>query len=256
MKLTACRVALRPRRPVETFDLACSLVRVNAGAVFRLLALITAGAWPLAELVGVLAGGRWAGLLLLVLFLPLLQAPFTLLAGRLMFEPSPRAGTVWQELRARVWEVGALVGLWWGVLVGSACSAGTLAVPCLFVFLFVPETLLLDRIDLRRAVRRAVIVMSEHIGGAIQGFCLSVGAWLWTVAVAEAFGQAIVAGMLQLGQPFGSLLEGDVTPFALLGFLWGQAFTAVFRVLLYVDFRSRVEGWDLHYALRALAASR
>ena len=69
-------------------------------------------------------------------------------------------------------------------------------------------------------------------------------------------GQLIVAQGLQLGQPFGSAMDLQVTPYLLFGMLAVQPLHALYRLLLYIDVRTRVEGWDLQVAFRGAAIER
>ena len=71
-----------------------------------------------------------------------------------------------------------------------------------------------------------------------------------------AIGHGIVEFLLQLGRPFGSLSNGEVTPYAVAGVLLAQPLIALYRLLLYVDVRTRLEGWDLQVSLRALGMER
>jgi hypothetical protein len=79
---------------------------------------------------------------------------------------------------------------------------------------------------------------------------------VWFAVTAEAVGQGLVSGVLQLGTPFGDVLLGEVTPFLILGILLSHPVYAIYRLLLYVDVRTRVEGWDLQVGLRAAGLSR
>ena len=72
---------------------------------------------------------------------------------------------------------------------------------------------------------------------------------------AESLGQGIIGFVFQLGAPFGALSSGDATPYLLMGVLLANPVNAMYRLLLYVDARTRSEGWDLQVRLRALGLS-
>ena len=76
---------------------------------------------------------------------------------------------------------------------------------------------------------------------------------VWMALLFEASGQFLLSQLLQMGSPLGALVDGQVTPFLLMGVLVGHAFFALFRLILYMDVRTRMEGWDLQVAFRALA---
>jgi len=94
------------------------------------------------------------------------------------------------------------------------------------------------------------------VGIAVMGAASRWGFIVWFGLVGEATGQAMVGFILQLGEPFGALMYGDVTPYLLLGLLVSQPVHAVYRLLLYVDVRTRLEGWDLQVGLRAAGLGR
>ena len=252
MNPNLCRVALRPRGPLEVFDLGVRLLAASPRAFAWLLALVVTPPWLVASAVAVALpdAGPW---LLAAAFVvgPFVQLPFTLLGGKLLFAESVSAREVLRDL----WSLAvpavqvataqvalALFGLF-------ACGVGW------FVFvvptLYLAEAALLERVDFGRQIRR-----SSRLSSA-QGFSALVGAaavWFgtaWFVLVAEGAGSALLGTVLQLGSPFGSLYTGTVTPWALLGTLAAHPFLAVYRMLLYIDSRTRVEGWDLQVRLRA-----
>jgi hypothetical protein len=122
----------------------------------------------------------------------------------------------------------------------------------------VTEAALLERIGAGRGLRRSVRLAAHATMHAIAA-TLGWGALTaWGAIVGEAAGQSIVSFVLQLGTPFGTAMDGRATPWLLAGMLVVQPLYAVWRLLLYVDARTRAEGWDLQVALRAagLAAGR
>jgi hypothetical protein len=250
MRVPECRVVLRERGPLETLDLCVALVREGSGVLARVWLPIASLAWVTAEAVGWLAGARWAGWLLLVLLSPLMQAPFTWVGAGLMFEPA--AGAPAPSLRAwllaRWREVAALLVLWWVGLFTMLVSFGLMAPVVWAGLMFSGETLLLEGVEPRHALRRGVSLFAEAFGQALAGSVLVWAAVLWLWLVAEAVGLQLGGGVV--------FSEGsswvDATPWSLLAALLAQPLLALHRLLMYVDARSRVEGWDLHYAIRSL----
>ena len=256
MNPNLCRLVLRPRGPLEVFDLAVALARARWRPLLSMAGLMLGWVWLLClPLCWLVEGAPWL-LLIPVVLSPLLQAPFTLLGGRLLFADEASARGVLRDLVSR------RVGLAWSV---ALCAVGGLGVlmtcgvllpvvgPTL---LYLPETALLERVPMRRGVSRSVRLAGGHAGTALTG----AAAWwvltAWGAGVGEATGQALVAFVFQLGEPFGSALRGDVTPWMLGGMLLAQPAHALFRLLLYVDVRTRVEGWDLQVGLRAAGLAR
>jgi len=244
----ACRIALRPRSPLDVFDLALRLLRERARPFFTMACVALGPA--LVALLGLLwltGGSLW--LVLPVLFAGLfLQAPFTVLAARLLFADQVAVGASLWGVLSRGW--GLL--LVWAVLDLLLIFTAALSVMLWPIFLYTAEAVLLERVGIARAVARSASLMSGQPIGALVGAMLRVALPLWGLVAGELSGQLLVDFVLQLGQPFGSLATGYLTPFALAGLLLVQPLTAVFRLLLYVDARTRQEGWDLQVALRAL----
>jgi len=256
MNPNQCRLALRPRGPLEVFDLGLRLVRANAADIAGLVAL-TVG--PPAVLLGGLAwwveGAPEIVLPLVLLACLPLPAPFAVLTGRLLFaERFPVREVVVDLLRhlpqlAWAWFVQGFV---W-VIGAATCGAGWLVMHA--TWLFVEETALLERVGVGRTLRRSFRLASAHPGAALAGTLGRLAITVWFAVVGEAAGHAIVSTVLQLGAPFGSATAGMVTPYMVLGILLAQPVFAIYRLLLYVDVRTRVEGWDLQVRLRAAGLS-
>lgn len=249
-------VALRPRGPLEVFDLAWRFLRETWRSQARMLAAVwlppALVAFPLCHL----ADGRPAVLLFPLLLFPWLQAPFTLLTGRLLFDRRTRVADVLRELLARagVLLVGQAVALA-GWVVAAACGfLGYL--PVRMALQFLPEVLLLERLPPSRAARRAMRLAGTQSGAALVGVLTRLALAIWCAIVAEAAGQGLFRYVLQLGEPFGRVQDGEVTPFLVAGLMLSQPLHAVYRLLLYVDVRTRAEGWDLQVGLRAAGLER
>lgn len=251
MNPNLCRVVLRRRDALEVFDLALRFMGTRWRSFRWLLVLVLMP--PLAVGTAVLwfSSGHWGVLVAALLLLPVLRAPFTLLAGRLMFADEVPVGEVLGGLRS---SFPSLLG---GFAL-STLAAGAGAVTCFYAMpfvaaalLYVPEAVLLERVTAGRSVRRSARLSSGHLGIALAGLVGTAFLTVWGALVADAAGAAIVHFMFQVPPVFGSLGEGRVTPYLLAGVLLAQPVIAVYRLLLYVDVRTRIEGWDLQVALRA-----
>lgn len=251
-----CRVALRPRGPLEVFDLTLVFVRANRGVLARLAAAVL-GPWLLVFAVACwLANGSPWLVLLPVPCLGVVQVPFTLIGGKLLFRSD---ATAWGALADAARAGRSLVTITLLGLAGSmvsAMSCGWMLLPTMAALLFVPESALLERESVRRVVERSQRLASAGFGAALFGVIARMALTVWGALVAEAAGQLLFDSALQLGQPFGALLTGQVTPFLLFGALAAQPLFALYRLLLYVDVRTRTEGWDLRVSLRAAAIAR
>lgn len=252
MNPNLCRVVLRPRGPLEVFDLGLRFVAANARSVLLLSALLVLPIWAVcAGLAWAFPDLWWATLSLAVVLGIPIQLPFTVLGGRLLFSDDVAVADV---LRAWVQMFGTTLAVWF--IYAVAIGVGTAL--CLWAVLFtlVPslylaETTMLERVPLERALRRSSRLASAHPGTAGAGALGWLGLTLWFGIVGEYGMQGLLGMVLQLGAPFGSLLNGDITPGFLFGLLAAQPAVAIYRLLLYVDVRTRVEGWDLQVRLRA-----
>lgn len=250
MNVHQCRVALRPRNPLEVFDLTLALLRAHPGS-FAAMASYTLLVPVVAAVL--LTGALDQGLLVLLVapFLhPLLHAPFTLLAGRLLFAEDVRIRAVLYEmLRQPMRTFQALLYTSGALLLGGMCSAvgALLTVPAA---IYSGEAALLEGGG-GRTLSRAMRLASSNPANAVAAMAAWGGLTVWGMLVGEGLGQVVMGFVLQLGAPFGSMLAGDITVFMVAGSLIAQPLVAMYKLLLYVDARTRVEGWDLQVGLRA-----
>jgi len=149
----------------------------------------------------------------------------------------------------------------WSWLAGGVVLAGAALLGCGIVtpFLvaavtFLPEATLLERSGVSRGFRRSLSLGGSNPGIAMTTIVTWVALTVWGAAVGEATGQAVVSGILQLGEPFGTALDWRATPYLLWGMLAVQPLFGIYHVLLYIDARTRVEGWDLQVGLMAAAS--
>jgi len=250
-----CRIVLRPRGPLETFDLTFRVLRASPGPFVRVAIVVAAPVLAVAVPLGWWLAWHWSVALGVLVASAASRPVFTLVAGRVLFDEHLAVAAVLRGVAQRavslplLWLVQAVSWLL------GALSCGVL-LPIIGVSqAFVPEAVMLEGVSLRRATRRSGLLVS---GGFIQGMAAVVGSLflsLWITAMAEASGQAVVGYLFQAGQPLGSVLGGQATPFVMVGILISQPVIAMYRLLLYVDARTRTEGWDLQVSLRALGLS-
>ncbi len=255
MNLQLCRIVLRPRSPLECFDLGFRLAREWWPPLWRLGLLILGPAWVLCVGVAWLADWHPAAALVPIALGPVLQAPFTLLVGRLLFSSEARLADVGRDLLGRF-------GTWFGGLTLTALAATLgsalcgLSVPLLLGMLYVPECTLLEQVTPDRALRRSWRLVGGNVASAVVG---AFGRWLlmaWCAAVTEAGGLALLGYVLQARVDVPDALEGLAGPGLLAGILLSHPLWAIWRLMLYVDVRTRVEGWDLQVGLRAAGLAR
>lgn len=251
MNPNLCRVSLRPRGPLEVFDLAVRLLRTRSAPFGRMAALVLLPTWVVASVAAWLTDGHWGVLVVTWLAGIALRAPFTVLAGRLLFADDVSVLRVLLDL---IGQAPSLLALWslrtlaWGVA-ALTCFVGLIPIQAALVYL--DETLLLERVAPARALRRTSLLAGRQAANFVFGVGAGWALDAWMAALGESVGQSLIGFVLQLGEPFGSALTLQVTPYALGGLLLGAPLFAVYRLLLYVDVRTRVEGWDLQVGLRA-----
>ncbi len=253
MNPNACRLRLRPRDPLELVDLLAVFVRSCGGAFLAWTAVCVGPAWLLCVALLWLSGGSPWVLLLPLFVAPLVQAVFTVLGGRLLFAEVAPAREV---LGGLFTAAPALFGVWLARVAGLLAGALTcgLGVPLAQAgLIFSTEAALLERVGPGRAARRSLRLAAGEPGAAVAATIAWWAITLWFGLIGEWAGQGLVRDLLLLGQPFGAVLEGEATPWLVAGFLIAQPVHSWYRLLVYVDARTRAEGWDLQVALRAAA---
>lgn len=240
-------MVLRPRDVLEAVDVCLAMFHAFAAPYLRLGLVVVGPVAVVLAIAAIASGGAWWLLFAPFVVAPALQAPFTLLTGRLLFSDGVRVRDVLRDLggRAGAWLAATLVRGALG-LVPVLGAAGV----------WLPETALLERVPVGVGLQRCWRLAGGHFGTALVGSLSGTVLTAWGVAVGESTGQAIVGFVLQLGEPFGSLWAGQLTPYALVGAVAVQPAIAVYRLVLYVDVRTRLEGWDLQVALRAAGLAR
>jgi hypothetical protein len=252
MNLLAARVPLRVRGVPEILDLAFVFWAGNGRILFRL------AVWVLVPLLGTSLALRyllhWDWLyvwMFAVVAGGIAQGVFTAAAGELLFAEKVTARSVLSSFSRRL-------APYLGALTLSRAVAGLVAgLPFLARLLghaaFVREAVLLERASAGQALSRSQSLVRRQEGACLGAFLSLLAAQAGFVAVAELLGQAVVDFALQLGRPFGSLLDGG-SPYAVAGFFASVPYVAGVRFLKYIDVRTRKEGWDIQIKFTALVA--
>lgn len=258
MNPNLCRIELRPRSPLAVFDLTWRLLAKRGGSFVRLGLLLLLPVWLISLPIGWWFDWHWGVAVVVLAIGTVLRVPFSLLAGRLMFADEVPVWGLLRELLARWTGLLGLLLLMTGNALAGACTCGVSLVPTALLWVWLPECILLEQRpdSLRRGVwiaaRRSQRLVGQGSSAALAGAVGTVFLVGWFAGLAEACGSTCMGFLLQFGAPFGSPWDFQATPWILFGVLAAQPVIGAYRLLLYVDTRTRSEGWDLQVSLRAL----
>jgi hypothetical protein len=236
---------------LDAFDLALRFVVAHAGPYGRVAAVAVLPAalvsWGLARTVGWAWG--WGATILLAF---LVQTPFTVLASRLVFEPDARLRDILgASLRALPRVVVLRVLLVLGVQLGMLLFI----VPGVWIsigLLFAVEVAVLEGATVRVAISRTTRLTGAHFGRAfIASFVLST-LYVWAPILGDVVGRTVVSDLFQFREPE-ALWSAGGSSLALLGFWLFLPYAATARFFVYLDLRTRSEGWDIQTRFAAIA---
>lgn len=254
MNLGEASIVLRHRPGLEVIDLALCFVRSVAPQQFLKLSAICLLPAFGALLALVWYEVPWTGLWPLALALAkLVELPFTVLCGRLLFEPRAPLGEILIESFRALGRVLFAYTIYGVLLLASLL----LIVGPLFVganYFFLPEVLALEKSGPFRAFKRSHQFLGGRSGTGVEGLMLRWGLLLSFVFLAEILGQAILEYVLVVHIPIESLWEDGGSPLALLGLFASVPYTAAHRFLAYTNERTRQDGWDIQVVFLRLAA--
>lgn len=253
MNLLDAGIVLRPRSLAESLDLGLLwCVRVGRGSYLRLAAVLLAppavGCW----LLHVLAGWQWPLVWLVALALAsLLQTPFTIAAGTMMFERDLTARAILRRCARRLH---VMVLVWIASQLWVALGLALAVVGAAWTWpqvVYAREAAMLEALGVRAALARARGFVARQVGDTILLLFAQAPVVALFVLCAEQIDEALFGFLLQVGRPFGELSEGG-SLFALLGLFAAVPYLATVRFLRYVDGRTRRDGWDLQLTFLAL----
>ena len=244
------RIALRPRPVTEVFDLTLVYIRAHLRG-FLLLSLWTIGpAFCFSLIVATIVGFSWFAILVPLLLAPLIQAPFLVYGSRLLFSDEATVSDALMETAANAGTILLCYLIQGAVWVSVAlCLAGIVMLP---FTAYLQEILLLERLNFGKAIGRSITLTSNEIGGTFAAVFGRSFLMVWAALTCEGLGQFVLGFLFQAGAPLGRLWDGQMTAFIIFGILAIQGVTAWYRFMLYIDARTRSEGWDLQVGLRAV----
>jgi hypothetical protein len=246
------RVALRERSLLDVIDLSMRFSAANAGAYVKLAAVTIAPSFAVSWAAARFAGWLFAWPLALVLA-ALVDAPFVELASKLVFTREARVRDVLRASGAvlpRLLIARSVQGM---AFLLSFLLGG---VPWLWfggVLLFLPEVVILERSHVGAASLRARRLTQARLGVAVAAVLLLSTLTVGAALVADAAGREVLQDILQIRPPPSVFTEGGST-LALLGFWLVLPLRATTRFFVYLDIRTRAEGWDIQTRFAALAA--
>lgn len=246
------RVALRERPLVDVVDLAIRFCAVHAAAYAKVALVVVVPAFAV-SLAAAEAGGWALGWITAIVLAALADAPFVALASRLVFTDRVRAREV-VRLSAR-----ALPGIALAraaqlvVLLGCCMLAGLPWVWAGPHLVFVVEVLVLEQPHVGGAVRRAARIGKARFGEALSAMVVLLLVRAAFTAFANLAGRELCASLLELKPPPSMFVVGG-SWLGLAGWWCAVPLVASARFLVYLDIRTRTEGWDVQTRFAALAA--
>jgi hypothetical protein len=252
MDLMRARVALRERPLLDVLDLAFRFCAAHTGVYAKVSCAVVLPALALSW-VAARAAGWWAGWTTVVVLSAFAGAPFVALASRLVFADDVRAcEAVVLALRA----VPRLVGARAVQMLALAASALLSGLPWLWAgttMLFVVEVSVLEQASVGASLGRAHRIASAHFGTALLAMILLGLAPLAAAMLFDVAGRELLQGLLEVKAPQSMFVDGG-SSLALLGWWMALPLAATARFFVYLDIRTRAEGWDIQTRFAAIAA--
>lgn len=252
MDILRTRVVFRERRLSDVVDLSLRFVVAHWRPYGALAAVVIA---PLLCLTMFLdrelpPGAVWS---LALAAMVLAEAPFTMLASRLVFvEEVPLRPLLVDALKAlprlaftRLFQGVALVCALFFFLIPAAWIATT--------WCFLSEVTLLERPTFGAAFGRASRLVERMSGEVFLLVLASIGLFLAVVFLADYAGREVMREVLQI-EPPASLFDkgGSGTLSLVAAWLYVPLHTTI-RFFTYLDLRARKEGWDIQTRFAAIA---
>lgn len=252
LDLLRSRVAFRDRSVADVLDLALRFLAVQ-GRAYGKVALVSLAPLALASS----AAGRvfgwgvaWAVALPLAL---LAEVPFTILASRLVFEEHVRARDV---IAAAARELPRIALARCLSIVLTVVGFAVLVVPGFWVgtvFSFQTEVMLLERARVGPSIGRSQRLADSAFSEVLVAFVVMSLIPLASVLLTDVAGRMLIGELMQFRPPQPVWTTGGGV-LATLGLFLQVPYLATARFFLYLNVRTRAEGWDIQTRFAALAA--
>ncbi|HEX7662917.1 MAG TPA: hypothetical protein VF407_00325 [Polyangiaceae bacterium] len=245
------RLALRDRPMSDVLDLVFRFVAHHFGFYLRTMLVVLVPGYALSLFAADQAGWTFGWIVAVALAI-FAQAPFTVLASKLVFEDAP---TVRQACGAALAQLPRLLIARLGQAAMVALGTLTCGVGLVYVApasLFLSEAVLLEGISLGDAATRARRIAASSGGDSLMAALLLALGWLAAVFLFGDFmGRKVLEELLEISPPPSFVSEGG-SYLALAGFWLFVPFAATARFLLYLNMRTKAEGWDVQAKFLAL----
>ncbi len=251
MDLSRTRVVFRERSVIDVLDLALRFV-VQHGRLFAATGAVVLPPFLLASYVLGRLWGPFAAWGFSLFAASLASAPFTVLASRLVFEDDV---LVRGAIREGLGAAPRLLLLRLVMFVLGALGLAFFTAPGLWflsVTLFVVEVAVLERAPFKRAITRSQAIVSRESGEAMIALLLLAVLTFIACVAADSGGRAIASVLLEAAAPDPIWVSGW-SPLSLAGFWLFVPYAATARFLVYLDVRTKSEGWDIQTRFVALA---
>lgn len=252
MNILESRIVLRDRKAHDVLDLALRFLVEHRVPFAKVALIVLPPGIALTYVTGRELGWFWGWLLAIFLGL-LAQAPFTQLASRLVFEEQVRARDVLRSTFARLPFLAFVRTVQLCVLAVATCF---FIVPAFLVggyTLFLGEVILLERVGAGLAIDRLQRLVTGSAGDAMLGILLLSVLHVIATVLGDVAGRAILEDLLSWKAPPSAWDSGGGSVLAAAGFWLFLPYAAIARFLLYLNVRTRAEGWDVQTRFSAIA---
>jgi hypothetical protein len=252
MDLMRARVTLRERPLLDVFDLSLRFFAAHVPEYALISCAVALPAFALSW-ASVRVGGWALAWVTTVVLTSLATAPFVALASRLVFADTVRVRDV---LGLALRATPRLAGARFLQLLALAVSLLLTGLPWIWAgtaSLFVVEVSVLEQAGVGASLGRAQRIANAHFGAALLAMVLLGMAPLAAAMLFDVAGRELLQAMLEVKAPPSMFTDGG-SVLALLGWWFSVPVVATARFFVYLDIRTRSEGWDIQTRFAAIAA--